>query len=180
MCWKFWQKVELTSTLSSIYAKQQRTRKQFFLWYLSPFTLKSSGNDATSNFAFAPIETDPVRCSVPCHTIRKDNNLTVVDFTTYWKFQCWCIHCLFSVNECQWLVYTHTSPFIQTWYCLLIPNICITFEWLFVQFTNSKRRLVTMSVSLCTRTGVCCLTIQVLKRKSLLPKCFSSLLQTVI
>ena len=54
-------------------------------------------------------------------------NVTVVVFTTYWKFQCCCIHCLFGVNECQWLVYTHTFPFIPTWYYLMIPNTCITF-----------------------------------------------------
>ena len=54
-------------------------------------------------------------------------NVTVVAFTTYWK--CWrcCIHCLFGVNEYQWLVYTHTLPFIPTWYYFMIPNTCITF-----------------------------------------------------
>ena len=41
---------------------------------------------------------------------------SIVVFTTNWKFWCCCIHCLFSVNECQWLVYTHTFPFIPTWY----------------------------------------------------------------
>ena len=38
--------------------------------------------------------------------------VTVLVFTTYWKFRCYCIPCLFGVNECQWLVYTHTLPFI--------------------------------------------------------------------
>ena len=42
----------------------------------------------------------------------------------------------------------------------MIPNTCITSEWLFVQFTNFKQRLVTMSVSLHTRTGLHRLTIQ--------------------
>ena len=37
---------------------------------------------------------------------------SIVAFTTNWKFRCCCIHCLFSVNECQWLVYTHIFPFI--------------------------------------------------------------------
>ena len=41
---------------------------------------------------------------------------SIVAFTTYWKFWCCCIHCLFSVNECQQLVYTHTFPFIPTWH----------------------------------------------------------------
>ena len=39
------------------------------------------------------------------------------------KSQYCCIHCSFSVNECQWLVYTHTFPFSQTWYYLMIPNM---------------------------------------------------------
>ena len=37
---------------------------------------------------------------------------STVAFTTYWKFWCCCIHCLFSINEYQQLVYTHTFPFI--------------------------------------------------------------------
>ena len=41
---------------------------------------------------------------------------SIVAFTTNWKFWCCCIHCLFGVNECQWLVYTHTFPFIPTWH----------------------------------------------------------------
>ena len=88
--------------------------------------------------------------------------VTEVVFTTYWKSQCCYIHCLFCVNECQWLVYTHIFPFIPNWCYLMIPNTYNTFEWLFVQFTDSKQRLVTMSVSLCTQTGLCHLTIQVL------------------
>ena len=55
------------------------------------------------------------------------NVTVVVNFTTYWKFWCCCIHCSFSINECQWLVYTHTFPFIPTWYYLVIANTCITF-----------------------------------------------------
>ena len=42
-------------------------------------------------------------------------------------------------------------------------------ESLFEKLTNSESILVTMSVSLCTRTVLCCLTIQVLNIKSLLP-----------
>ena len=49
--------------------------------------------------------------------------VTVVAFTTYWKSQYCCIHCLFGVNECQWLVYTHTIPFIPNLYYLMIPNM---------------------------------------------------------
>ena len=49
--------------------------------------------------------------------------VTVVVFTTYWKSQCCCIHCLFGVNECWWLAYTHTIPFIPKWYYLMIPII---------------------------------------------------------
>ena len=48
----------------------------------------------------------------------------------------------------------------------MIPNTCITFGWLFVQFTNSRQRLVTMSVTLCTWTGLHHLIIQVLNIKS--------------
>ena len=57
-------------------------------------------------------------CSFYCNSI--------VVFTTYWKFRCCCIHCLFGVNECQRLVYTHTFPFIPTW-CLIVSCTCITF-----------------------------------------------------
>ena len=53
--------------------------------------------------------------------------VTVIAFTTYWKFWCCCIHCLFGVNECQWLVYTHTFPFIPTWCYLMVSNTYITF-----------------------------------------------------
>ena len=42
------------------------------------------------------------------------------------------------INKGQQLVYTHTFQFIPTWYYLMIPNTCITFEWLFVHFMNSK------------------------------------------
>ena len=91
-------------------------------------------------------------------------------FPAYWKFQSsWSsilLNTCFGFDGCQWLVYTHTFPFIPNSYYLMIPNTCITFEWLFVQFTNSKQRLVTMSASLCTQTGLCCLTIQVLNIKS--------------
>ena len=52
---------------------------------------------------------------------------SIVVFTTYWKFQCCCIPCLFGVNECHWLVYTHTFPFIPTWCYLMVSNTCITF-----------------------------------------------------
>ena len=52
---------------------------------------------------------------------------SIVVFTTNWKFWCCCIHCLFSVNECQWLVYTHTFPFIPTWCYLIVSHTCITF-----------------------------------------------------
>ena len=38
-------------------------------------------------------------------------------------------------------------------------------ESLFGQLTNSESRLLTMSVSLCTQTGLRCLTIQVLNIK---------------
>ena len=46
-------------------------------------------------------------------------------------------------------------------------------EQLFRQLTNSESKLVTMSVSLCTQTGLHCLIIHVLNIKSLLPKYLS-------
>ena len=52
---------------------------------------------------------------------------SIVVFTTNWKFWCCCIHCLFGVNECQWLVCTHTFPFIPNWCYLIISNTRITF-----------------------------------------------------
>ena len=52
---------------------------------------------------------------------------SIVVFTTYWKFPCYCIHCLFGVNECQWLIYTHTFPFIPTWCYLIVAHTCIMF-----------------------------------------------------
>ena len=45
---------------------------------------------------------------------------SIVVFTTYWKFWCCNIHCLFGVNECQWFVYTHTFPFIPN---MIFQNI---------------------------------------------------------
>ena len=74
---------------------------------------------------------------------------SIVAFTTNWKFWCCCIHCLFGVNECQWLVYTHTFPFIPTWCYLIVSHTCITF--LLTQCTIHTR-LVTMSASLHTQT----------------------------
>ena len=86
-------------------------------------------------------------------------NSTVV-FTTYWKFWCCCIHCLFGVNECQRLVYTHTFPFIPTWCYLIVSHTLSHCCWLNAQFMNT--RLVMMSASLCTQTGLHCLIIHVL------------------
>ena len=87
---------------------------------------------------------------------------SIVAFTTYWKFWCCCIHYLFSVNECQWLVYTHTFPFIPKYVlCFQIHVSC--FCWLNAQFMNT--RLVIMSVSLHTQTGLHCLIIQVLNTR---------------
>ena len=57
-------------------------------------------------------------------------------------------------------------PIYSNWYYLMIPNTGITFEWLFNQFANSEPRLVTMSMSLHTETGLHHLTIQVLNIKS--------------
>ena len=53
---------------------------------------------------------------------------------------------LVVVNECQQLVCTHTLPFIPT---------------LDVYIANTEQRLVTMSASLHTQTGLPNLTIQV-------------------
>ena len=52
---------------------------------------------------------------------------SIVVFTTYWKFWCCCIHCLFGINEYQWFVYTHAFPFILTWCYLIVSNTWITF-----------------------------------------------------
>ena len=83
---------------------------------------------------------------------------SIVVFTTYWKFWCCCIHCLFGADECQWLVFTHTFLIIPTghYFQIHISHFC----WLDGQFMNT--RLVTMSASLCTQTGLHCLIIQVL------------------
>ena len=54
-------------------------------------------------------------------------NSIVVVFTTYWNIWCCCIHCLFGVNECQQLVYTHTFSFIPTWCYLIVSHTCIMF-----------------------------------------------------
>ena len=87
---------------------------------------------------------------------------SLVAFTPNWKFWCCCIHCLFGVNEYQWLVYTHTFPFI--------PKYVLCFHWPYALFMNT--RLVTMSASLRTQTVLPCL-IQVLNTMSLLPKCLT-------
>ena len=50
---------------------------------------------------------------------------SIVDFTTYCKFRCCCIHCLFGVNECQQLVYTHIPIYANL---TLIPNTHIVFS----------------------------------------------------
>ena len=74
--------------------------------------------------------------------------------------------CLFGVNECQWLVYTHTFPFIPTWYYFripMIPKYVLCSHWLYAQFMNT--RLVMMSVSLCTQTELHCHIIQVLNTR---------------
>ena len=84
-------------------------------------------------------------------------------FTTNWKFWYCCTHCLFGVNECQWLVCTHTFPFIPNWCYLIIsmiPQYLLSFHWLYAQSMNS--RLAMMSASLRTQTGLHCLIIQVL------------------
>ena len=84
---------------------------------------------------------------------------SIVVFTTYWKFRWCCIHCLFIVNECQWLVYTHTFPFI--------PNMI--FQNIYYVSTDSMHhswRLVMISVSLHTQTGLHCLIIQVITQES--------------
>ena len=47
------------------------------------------------------------------------------------------LHALVA-NQCQQHVCTHTFLFIPTGCYLIIPNTCITFEGLFVPFTNSK------------------------------------------
>ena len=54
---------------------------------------------------------------------------SIVVFTTYWKFWCCWIHCLFGVNECQQLVCTHTFPFIPNWYYLTILKIYMS-HWI--------------------------------------------------
>ena len=72
----------------------------------------------------------PVTCTVNIISVLDLlclQNVTEVAFTTYWKSWCCCTHCLFGVNECQWLVCSHMFPFIPTWYYLMIPNTCITF-----------------------------------------------------
>ena len=96
---------------------------------------------------------------------RKKSNIvvTIIVFTTNWKSQCFCIRCLFSVNEYQRLVYTHAFPFIPNWYYLMIPKYVLCFHWLYAQFMNT--RLVMMSVSLRTQTGLHCLITQVLNTR---------------
>ena len=67
---------------------------------------------------------------------------------------------LMNVNNLFTLSYLYL---FQIWYCLVIPMIpqyLLHFRWPYVQFMNT--RLVTMSVSLCTQTGLHCLIIQVL------------------
>ena len=86
---------------------------------------------------------------------------SIVAFTTNWKFRCCCIHCLFGVNECQQLVYTHIFSFIPTWHYFQIH--VSHFHWLNAQFMNT--RLVTMSANLHTQTALHCLIIQVLNTR---------------
>ena len=88
---------------------------------------------------------------------------SIVVFTTYWKFRCCCIRCLFGINECQQLVYTFILPFIPNMILFSDSNdttVSITFPLTYAQLMNT--RLVTMSASLHTQTGLHCLTIQVL------------------
>ena len=95
---------------------------------------------------------------IACFDLCVCNSIAV--FTTNWKFWCCCIHCLFGVNECQQFIYTHTFPFIPTWQ-IYVSHFC----WLDAQLMNT--RLVTMSVSLRTQTGLRCLIIQVLNTRVL-------------
>ena len=94
-----------------------------------------------------------------CRTCLSNNNWyhcnSIVVFTTNWKFWCCFIHCLFDVSEYQWLIYTHTFPFI--------PKCVLCFHWLYVLFMNTW--LVIMSVSLRTQTGLHCLIIQALTQQ---------------
>ena len=61
---------------------------------------------------------------------------SIVVFTTYWKFLCCCIHCLFGVNECQQPVYTHTFPFY--------------FNFILINDSNDSTISITFLLTLCT------------------------------
>ena len=61
----------------------------------------------------------------------------------------------FVVTESTQWFYTYTLLFISYWF-----HTCIAFPWLLVQIT--EQRVVMMSASLCTQTGLHNLTIQVL------------------
>ena len=91
----------------------------------------------------------------------------VVVFTTYWKFQCCCIHCLFGFNECQWLVYTHTFPFIPNQCYLMISNTCIMFlltQWTIHEYKTGN------DVSEFIHSNCITLSYSSPKHKSLIPK----------
>ena len=90
-------------------------------------------------------------------------NVTVAVFTTYWKSHYCCNHCSFSVNECQQLVYTHTS---------IYSNLILFYDSKYVTHSIESlhklqgKRLVTMSVSLHTQTGSPFLTGHVLNTRT--------------
>ena len=69
-----------------------------------------------------------------------------------------CTYLSFAVVVIFKFIHTESNKYlhIQSFIYLLIPNICWLFVW------NTEQRLVTMSLSLCTWTGLRHLTIQVL------------------
>ena len=78
------------------------------------------------------------------------------------------------INDCQPLVYTFILSFIPIIMLLKwFPYTSITLNHSLCNLLIPSQRLVIMSVSLHTRTVLCCLIIQVLNIKSLLSKCLS-------
>ena len=69
----------------------------------------------------------------------------------------------------------HFHSFIYSRYLVskMFPYKSITLNHSLSDLIISSQRLVTMSVSLRTQTILCCLIIQVLNMKSLLPKCLT-------
>ena len=94
-------------------------------------------------------------------------DVTVLVFTTYRKSQyCWSsifpgTSVLMDVDKLFPLAHFHLLQ-IDIIYCF---QTWITSHWLFVQLQIQSKRLVTMSVSLCTQTGLHHLTVQVLNTR---------------